>query len=618
MIYFIFLLHIIAFLYISSQVINYIDVTISTNSILTKTDDIWPCVNFDHWPEDKCDQGQCQWLNNSLEHIDLSNKLLQNAINAFNGDIRIRLGGTLGDCILYDIGPQASECVEFSSYNISYRWGYQSFTGCLRMKRWEALNNFCLNHNCTILFGVNALWGREYIGKCPNGTNCAQITPHPACCSEWTGAWDPSMADAFFSYTSNIKHQVYAFEFGNEVAGSTGIEAQISAQQYIVDFTLFTSLVRKYFGNSIKTVTTDSSFDQAFLSEFLQGLSNEYKPDILTNHLYSLGAGTSASCGPNALNPTKLNNVKNHANEMDLVIQQYAPNTIAWVGEAGGAYGSGRDRVTNAYNSPFWYLDQMALFANGGFGSYCRQALAGGFYSLLNVTGFEPTPDYYSLLTWSKTMGPSILSTNVNDKIPISDLRVYTHCAKYPTYPAGAITLLILNYNDTLTIEPTINLPDMNINNQDIQNMERYEFLFTSQNEGLSSIEIMEAKYMKLNGVLLQSINNTIPNIIPKVMPNNSQSAISLPPYSFAFIVLPNAKVQVCKNSYLPTNDNNNNTSKKKELSSGIKALISILVIILFAIVCYIVYRYYISKKDKPKTDVGESLLSPIPAVQTI
>ena len=88
-------------------------------------------------------------------------------------------------------------------------------------------------------------------------------------------------------------------------------------------------------------------------------------------------------------------------------------NLSHFAGEAGGAYDSGRNGVTNAFNSPFWYLDQMALFAAGGHKSFCRQTLVGGWYGLLNVTGFEPTPDYYSLLLWSRLMGPGVLSAQV-------------------------------------------------------------------------------------------------------------------------------------------------------------------------------------------------------------
>ena len=40
-----------------------------------------------------------------------------------------------------------------------------------------------------------------------------------------------------------------------------------------------------------------------------------------------------------------------------------SPSSSIWIGEGGGAYNSGRDNVTNSFNSGFWYLDQMAIFA---------------------------------------------------------------------------------------------------------------------------------------------------------------------------------------------------------------------------------------------------------------
>lgn len=469
----------------------------------------------------------------------------------------MRLGGTLADCVLYDVGVTKDSCVEFSAFNVSYRWGYKPFTGCLHMDRWDDLNSFCVDNDCSILFGLNAMYGREYIGQCPVGTDCESVTPHPACCTEWTGAWDSSMARDFYAYTASKGYKMYAFEFGNELAGDNGIEAQISPEQYAADYIKFVDLTREYFGREPKLVTTDGTFDADFLNVFLDLLPEDYKPDILTNHLYSLGAGTSSGCGPNALNPSKLNSIYNLVDEVNEVIANHAPNTAAWVGEAGGAYGSGRDYVTNSFNSPFWYLDQMAIFAGGGFGSYCRQTLVGGFYSLLNITTLEPTPDYYSLLMWSRTMGSKVLSSSISDPSEqVSSLRGYTHCSS-DSYAEGSITVLLMNFNDTLTMVPSISLPDMDIDMDMLSNMERHEYIFTSAGaaDGATESEIMMSKFMRLNGEILQTSNNAIPVLEPKVIPANSGQSIELPPYSFGFFVIPGVNVGVCKSKVVETFD---------------------------------------------------------------
>lgn len=287
---------------------------------------------YHHRPATKCDYGYCQWLNNSLYHVDLQNPLLQNAVKAFNGNIRIRMGGTLADSVLYDIGATASKCVDFSPFNTSYRWGYVPFTGCLKMSRWDQLNEFCTNNGASILFGVNGLYGRRYIG-CSTVTNCSAPV-RPDCCSNWTGAWDSSMANDFYSYTKSKGYKIYAFEFGNEIAAGKGIEAQIPASQYAIDFVKFADLTRSYFGNEPKLIAPDGTFDATFLQPFLSELSNKgYLPDIVTNHIYSLGAGSSPQCGLNAMDPKSLDGIKSLAAQVVQVNNGFSPSSKVWMGE---------------------------------------------------------------------------------------------------------------------------------------------------------------------------------------------------------------------------------------------------------------------------------------------
>lgn len=68
---------------------------------------------------------------------------------------------------------------------------------------------------------------------------------------------------------------------------------------------------------------------------------------------------------------------------------------MAWVSEAGGAYNSGRNLVTNAFVFGFWYLDQLGMASMYDTKTYCRQTLIGGNYGLLDTTTFIPNPDYY-------------------------------------------------------------------------------------------------------------------------------------------------------------------------------------------------------------------------------
>ena len=95
-----------------------------------------------------------------------------------------------------------------------------------------------------------------------------------------------------------------------------------------------------------------------------------------------------------------------------------------WVPELGGAYNSGRPRVTNSFVSGFWYLDALGVLALAGTQVVCRQTLLGGSYALLELGGPPeaggggPPPrrlnsDMYAATLWRKLMGPRVLSVHV-------------------------------------------------------------------------------------------------------------------------------------------------------------------------------------------------------------
>lgn len=51
---------------------------------------------------------------------------------------------------------------------------------------------------------------------------------------------------------------------------------------------------------------------------------------------------------------------------MRKTVKEASPNMQLWVGEAGGAFNSGRREATGCFASSFWYLDEMATMAAHG------------------------------------------------------------------------------------------------------------------------------------------------------------------------------------------------------------------------------------------------------------
>ncbi|KAL4309127.1 hypothetical protein GQ457_01G017330 [Hibiscus cannabinus] len=127
------------------------------------------------------------------------------------------------------------------------------------------------------------------------------------------------------------------------------------------------------------------------------------------------------------LDPLYLSQVSHTYKGVLNVVNKFRPQSGAWVSESGGAFNSGIKDVSPTFVDGFWYLDQMGMAATYDQKVFCRQALIGGNYGLLNATTFIPNPDYYGALLWHRLMGSTVLAvTRESDP----DLRVYAHCAK--------------------------------------------------------------------------------------------------------------------------------------------------------------------------------------------
>ena len=520
----------------SAAVEKFSSIAVDTEHVLGLTSEhSFGCVGMDWWPSSKCDYGSCPWGNASILNADLNNSMLQNALKELS-PIYLRLGGSLSDFVRYEDGK--TNCRPFSDPTKSTRLGYEIGSGCLTMKRWDELNTFCSKTQCSLLLDVGALFGRQNT-SCPAQTDCHH-TPVP-CCTNWTGSWDPGNAESLLRYTKEKGYQIAGFEFGNELVANGGIEAHLTTDQYVHDFCMLKDLVSKIWSEEgehrPKLITPDNAFEKKWYGEFLlKAIEAGCPPDIITWHQYLLGAGKDPNVGSRALDPNVLNQqILDGQNVQTTIIANSkglpSPPEI-WMGEAGGAYNSGRHLVTDAFHSSFWYLDGFGILSQKGHQTFCRQTLVGGNYGLLNTTTYEPNPDYYGLLLWQKLMGREVFHVNIHTTKEVSTpgtLRVYAHCdASTP----GDLTILMMNLaNDTVW---NVNLTEP------LTTLTREEYVMSSAS--LSSQEL------KLNGEYLQIEADTIPTLIPKTVhpPNEGDDRIILQPLTYGFFILRGAGLVPC------------------------------------------------------------------------
>ncbi|XP_048134211.1 heparanase-like protein 3 isoform X2 [Rhodamnia argentea] len=473
-------------------------------SAVANVEDDFVCATLDWWPPEKCDYGTCSWHRASLLNLDLSNKMLFNAIKAFSS-LKIRLGGSLQDKVLYATDDLKQPCPQFTKDPKSM-FGFTE--GCLTMA------------SAKVIFGLNALNGRTI--QRPHG---------PA-----VGAWDSKNAESFIRYTVSKNYTILGWEFGNELSGS-GVGTRVAASQYASDTLHLKNLVLDIY-KSIEPkpliLAPGGSYDALWFKEYLDKTPKSL--DAITLHIYNLGSGADQHLIEKILNPTYLDGIAKTFRKLQSTIKGSASATsaVAWVGEAGGAFKSGRDGVSNAFVYSFWYLDQMGIASTFDTKTYCRQSLIGGNYGLLDATSNNPNPDYYSALLWHRLMGRKVLGASFSGS---NKIRVYAHCAK----ASKGVTLLMINLDGSSIFEVmveglknSVSLPK-GLNDANM----REEYHLTPQDGNLHSQTLL------LNGnILAVSPSGDIPALEPKYL--NSTSSIVVGPHSIVFAHMPYHVIPAC------------------------------------------------------------------------
>ncbi|KAF7151246.1 hypothetical protein RHSIM_Rhsim02G0203600 [Rhododendron simsii] len=243
------------------------------------------------------------------------------------------------------------------------------------------------------------------------------------------------------------------------------------------------------------------------------------------------------------LDPNYLGGESQTFSSLQTILKNSGTSTVAWVGEAGGAYNSGHNHVTNTFVFSFWYLDQLGMAASFDTKTYCRQSLVGGNYGLLNTTTFAPNPDYYSALLFHRLMGRKVLATTFNGT---NKVRAYTHCAQR----SKGITLLLINLDGKNTAQVEVSISNVIVT----QPLNRNSAPLSAKSDGIIREEYhltaangdLQSQTVLLNGKpLTVDSSGGIPPLLP-VRVNPSQP-VTVGPYSIVFAHFPSIRVPACK-----------------------------------------------------------------------
>ncbi|XP_075662630.1 heparanase-like protein 3 [Castanea sativa] len=511
------------------------NVFINGTTSIGRIDDDFVCATLDWWPPEKCDYGTCSWGRDSLLNLDLNNIKFLNAIKAFS-PLKIRLGGTLQDKVTYERTGNGQPCSPFVKNNSEFL-GFSQ--GCLPMSRWDELSVFFKKAGAVVVFGLN-----EISGKTIDSQGSA------------VGAWNSSNAESLIRYTVNNGYKIIrGWELGNELSGN-GIGARVSADQYASDINSLQNVVQNiYAGFKVKPqiVAPGGFFDATWFTEFIKKAPKSLQ--VVSHHIYNLGPGVDDHLIEKILDPSSLDSTSQTFSSLQSILKNSGTQAVAWVGEAGGAYNSGHNLVTNAFVFSFWYLDQLGMASSFDTKTYCRQTLVGGNYGLLNTSTFAPNPDYYSALLWHRLMGNKVLSTRFSGT---NKIRAYAHCSK----KTKGITLLLINLDGNTTVQVRVSTENnsgvtKNSSMHEIQ-IPRTRFATMHRVRGSKRVNDTRKEYhltakdgdlhsqtMLLNGKILNiDSSGLIPPLIP--IDVNQLDPIIVAPFSIVFAQIPYIKFSAC------------------------------------------------------------------------
>ncbi|XP_063281413.1 heparanase [Pelobates fuscus] len=455
----------------------------------------------------------------------------------------LRFGGTKSDFLLFD--PFSYGSVEENIYwdqkpnqenlcdgrdlphvveqNLQYQWPseerliqqeenkekYQNST--ITRSTLDLLYRFANCSGLHLIFGLNALLRKE------------------------NDVWNSTNAKLLIDYCSSKNYNL-SWELGNEPNSfrkKSGI--YVDGSQLGKDFVNLHDLLKKYskyrnagvYGPDIGQPKKQS---QMMLKSFLR-TGGKIIDSVTWHHYYVDGRTASKS---DFLSANILDSLISEIQDVFKIVNETVPGKRVWLGETSSAYGGGSPGLSNTYIDGFMWLDKLGVSAQLGIDVVMRQALFGaGSYNLVD-SNFEPLPDYWLSLLFKKLVGPVVLNAQLSSPRNNYDrmLRVYMHCTNTdnPTYTGGDVTLFAINLHNGAQhmILPSI------LSGKGVD-----EYMLLPGEEGLLSTSVL------LNGEVLQMVDDrTLPALNGKPLKPGSQ--LVLPPLSFGFFVVKNAKASAC------------------------------------------------------------------------
>lgn len=341
--------------------------------------------------------------------------------------------------------------------------------------------------------------------------------------------WDADNARKLLTFSQQRNYTIPCFQLGNEPnAYHHSFNFTIPASQLASDMQRLRSVLSEYpsyrnsciLGPDVTKVTKESG--REYLEEFLQ-TGGQTVVAAATLHHYYFNAKDKRARLSDFINTTILDTLDQELSIGTSIARSLAPRLPVWLSETSSVSGGGLAGVSDGYVAGFMWLDKLGLSARYGLQAVLRQSLYHGNYPLIS-DDFTPYPDYFLMVLHKRLVQGHVFKVSTStDKV-----RVYASCANPSLYPKGALTVLVLNVRDNAT---TLNFTQFTNQKYDL-------YMLTPGDEGG-----LRSAFVALNGEKLVMVNEELPPLPPLV----HSGPVTFPSYTFGFVVIPHAQVELCK-----------------------------------------------------------------------
>lgn len=428
--------------------------------------------------------------------IDLYNERLRRFAKEI-GPVWIRVSGTWATTTYYDFD---------GSTNGVAPEGYKSV---LTKDQWIGVLDFVKFLGAKLLVSVS---------------NCAGV--HSA-----EEPWNPDQAKILFDFSREYGVPIEAAEFMNEpnLLSGSGAPKGYTPEHFVRDQDIFNKWIHdnypeckavgpcsfngKMGGLNIEKFPIKQLMSKISTDAFLKDAKEPI--DVFSYHYYNgvserIAAGMSFVHWKGHLITSEeyLDGAPYCAKSAAKMRDKYIPGAQMWVTESGDA-GGGGNTWGSTYVDVLRTLNELGSFATITDGIIFHNTLASSDYGWLRHGTFDPRPNYFAILLWTRLMGQTVY----NSEIKISEgAHVYAHSRK-----DGKEGYAYLVINNSMKATTTVELP-------------KEAVCYT-----LAGLDGMRSTIMTLNGrALTPDANDELPDLSGEIL----SGKLELAPGSCAFIVI--------------------------------------------------------------------------------